>query len=379
MSVGLPICICVSDRSELPGRSLRRGRHSPTASAASVQTSLLDQRTVMLDDLARRLDALGVDRPSGLGQRRSVDPEAPFVVPGGGRVASFLTAARRSARCREDRSRSVVVCCLLRLRWAAASQPDQQMPKLNIGLSSTYPLAGTAPAAVRSFRQHNRAKQGEFPWPTTMAREREHTTVVETGGGGGGGGVLAVVLLIIVVLVLLYHLPRPARPRQQDDEHQRSRQDRRERQPQLRSIERGRVASPRPGAGAVPRGAAPVCFCPREALTGAHDRLHDGFRRPFRKRSGRGRTAQGPQFAAAARLRALHRAAVGKLVHLASARKPPLLAVPDAADRRSSAIRRLPRRDAVAPGTFGEPLAPNRLRWDPPQIFPRGRTSSTGS
>ncbi len=53
-------------------------------------------------------------------------------------------------------------------------------------------------------------------------------------------------------------------------------------------------------------------------------RLHDGFRRPFRKRGGRRRIAQGPQFAAAARLRALHRAAVGELVHLAAPRKSPL-------------------------------------------------------
>ena len=79
--------------------------------------------------------------------------------------------------------------------------------------------------------------------------EREHTTMVETGGGGGGG-VLAVVLLIIVVLVLLYvfrgqlglggtrHVTFPTRSTSTS-----TTADRR------RSIERGRVASPRPARG----------------------------------------------------------------------------------------------------------------------------------
>jgi hypothetical protein len=66
------------------------------------------------------------------------------------------------------------------------------------------PPCGTAPATVRSFRQQNSARQGEFPMADDRDDvERERTTVVETGGGGGGG-VLAVVILIIVVLVLLY-------------------------------------------------------------------------------------------------------------------------------------------------------------------------------
>ena len=57
----------------------------------------------------------------------------------------------------------------------------------------------------------------------------------------------------------------------------------------------------------------------------------------------------------------------------AAARKPPLVAVPDAADRRPPPVRALRRCAAVRARAGQEPLAPNRLRWDPPADLPEGK------
>ena len=67
------------------------------------------------------------------------------------------------------------------------------------------------------------------------------------------------------------------------------------------------------------------------------------LRRPFRQRGGAGRAAPGPQFAAAARLRPLCRAAVRHRLHRAARREPALLALPDAAQRRAPALSALSR------------------------------------
>ena len=101
---------------------------------------------------------------------------------------------------------------------------------------------------------------------------------------------------------------------------------------------------------------------------------HDRLRRAFRnaKRSP-GALPKGRNSPATAGLRALHRAIVGQRLHRAAPREPALLALPDAADRRSPALRALRWRAAVrAAARSSEPLAPNRLRWDPPADLPAG-------
>ena len=186
-------------RTELLGKVCRGGRITPKLRRFG-ETTLFDQRSVMLNDLPRRFDALGVDRSLGLVRLGLGTRWASFVAESGAAGALFITTVGALGTAATG---SFVVCCLCVWRVGPQQLNAISIIPTEYRLSSTCLLIGTAPATVRSFRQHNRGIQGEFPMADDNGTEREHTTVVETGGGGGGG-VLAVVLLIIVVLVLLY-------------------------------------------------------------------------------------------------------------------------------------------------------------------------------
>ena len=204
--------------------------------------------------------------------------------------------------------------------------------------------------------------------------EREHTTVVETGGGGGGGSSRR--------RAADHHRAGPAVrvpwttwARSQHARH--SEHGQRERQSQLIEGQRGRVASPRPPRGRGSIGAAPVCLCGAERFNprAMADSLRymTGFGAPFRKRSGARRAAQGPQFAAAARRSgstpsscrgaASPRRGTRTAGHgCTGCARPPI----------TGRYVRYEGAPLFAPGTVKEPLAPNRLRWDPPADLPEG-------
>ena len=99
-------------------------------------------------------------------------------------------------------------------------------------------------------------------------------------------------------------------------------------------------------------------------------RYMTGFGSHFSSEAVAGALPEGAQFAAATRLRPLRRASVRKRLHRAAAREPAQLALSDAPDRRSPSLCPLRGREAVRSGTVKEPLAPNRLRWDPPADLP---------
>ena len=251
MSPRLPISRCTSRSS----RQLRSNAFAALGVAPELPrlgpAALLDQRAIMLDDLARRFGALRVDRALGLVQRRAVVGQAALA-----RVRRFGW-----------RHRVAGVGCgcvgrgsfeLGRLHSCDRMQPAQQRDQRSVA-SSSPPC-------------RNRRRHGSFVSPQQQVnRESFHGRRSRrrgarthdrgrNGGGGGGGGVLAVVLLIIVVLVLLYHVPRPARPRRQARPTSTfpTRSTSTSTTTDRRGSASGRVASPRPARGRGSIGAAPV-------------------------------------------------------------------------------------------------------------------------
>src|SRR4029079_8791195 len=129
--------------------------------------ALLDQRAVMLDDLARGFDALGVDRAFGLGEWGGADPLG--LVDRLKRVQIRHCGLGRGLihRNRVGLGRISVRHFIALL--PAPREGENQTAKPDTVRFHPFRSLATPSVKLRSFRQYNREQQGEFPWPTTTA------------------------------------------------------------------------------------------------------------------------------------------------------------------------------------------------------------------